>query len=134
MPFDLLATQSLADWIMVPIILVAGPLLVIAGLIVRGRHDRIRVWDEADWKHVKVLSIRRCWLPCSFGPFAWFEYIVPGCRVYRLRAREQSGTKRTAYVLIGPRRFVWGKSRDAQEERMGTLTWRWAEPRRSAGR
>ena len=54
----------------------------------------------------KVLSNGWCWLPLYFRPFSFWESHFPGCRVFRVLVRERSGEQRTAYVLIGPRRFI----------------------------
>ncbi len=128
MPFDLLAVQREPGWIILPVVI----FMLVASMIARDRSDRDRIRDEADSKDTGVLSIRRCWLPFRSGPFAWFERLLPGCRVYRVRARERPGTERTAYVLIGPRRLVsrWESWESRSEQAYGTLTWRWAENRR----
>jgi hypothetical protein len=132
MPFDLLAMQPVLGWTILSAILLASA----AALIAQDRSDRDRILDEAASNDAEVLSIRRCWLPFRYGPFAWFECLFPGCRVYRVRARERSGTERTAYVLVGPRRFVsrWESWESRSQQWYGTLTWRWAENRRSSSR
>jgi hypothetical protein len=131
MPFDLLAMQRVPGWIILP-----GVLLILAtSLIARYHRDRDRILDEAGSKDAEVLSIRWCWLPFGYGPFAWFE-CLPGCRVYRVRAGERSGAERTAYVLIGPRRLVsrWESWESRADQAYGTLTWRWTEKRRPTSR
>ena len=132
MPFDLLAMQRVPDWIILTGFLVA----LVASLIAQYRSDRGRIGDEADTKGAEVLSIRRCWLPFCYGPFAWFECLFPGCRVYQVRARERSGAERSAYVLIGPRRFMsrWESWDSRAQQWYGTLTWRWAEKHRPTSR
>jgi hypothetical protein len=124
--------QRLPVWFAFPVIL----LVLVVSLIGRSRSDRDRILDEADSKDAEVLSTRWCWLPFRYGPFAWFECLFPGCRVYRVRARERSGAERTAYVLIGPRRFVsrWESWESRREQWYGTLTWRWAEECRTTSR
>jgi hypothetical protein len=121
MPFDLRTINLVLPWIIL--------IVLLGSAIVQSRRDRDRIRDEADSKEVEVLSIRRRWLPFSYGPFAWFECLFPGCRVYRVRARERSGAERAAYILIGPRRFVsrWESWESRREQGYGTLTWRWAE-------
>jgi hypothetical protein len=128
MPFDLRTMNQVLPWIIL--------IVLLGSAIVQDRRDRDRIRDEADSKEAAVRSIRRCWLPFLYGPFAWFECLFPGCRVYRVRARERSGTERTAYVLIGPRRFVsrWESWESRAEQAYGTLTWRWAEKRRPTSR
>jgi hypothetical protein len=132
MPFNLLAIPGVPGWIILP-----GVLLILAtSLIARHHRDRDRILDEAGSKEADVLSIRWCWLPIRCGPFAWFERLLPGCRVYRVRARERSGAERTAYVLIGPRRLVsrWESWESRADQAYGTLTWRWAEKGRTTSR
>jgi len=111
-------------------------LLLLAVLIARYRSDRDRILDEADSKGTEVVSIRWCWLPFRWGPFSWWESLLPGCRVFRVQARERSGKERTAYVLIGPRRLVsrWQSWESRSEEWYGALTWRWAETQRSTSK
>ncbi len=108
-------------------------IVIVASLIVQYRGDRYRIRDEAESKGCEVLSIRWCWLPFSHGPFSWFECLVPGCRVFRVQARERSGRERTGFVLIGPRRPIsrWNSEESESDQYYGTLTWRWAERRRS---
>jgi hypothetical protein len=96
-----MSMKHILEWIIYPSILLA----LVAFLIVRYRSDRDRILDEADSKDVEVLSIRVCWLPFGYGPFSWWEFL-PGCRLFRVQARERSGKERTGYVLIGPRRLV----------------------------
>jgi hypothetical protein len=132
MPCDLLAMQPAPGWLILSAILLVSAV----SLIAQDRTDRDRIRDEADAKDAEVLSIHRCWVPFRYGPFAWFECLFPGCRLYRVWARQRSGTERTAYVLIGPRRLVsrWESWESRSEQAHGTLTWRWAEKRRSTNR
>jgi hypothetical protein len=129
MPFDLLSIKHVLEWIIYPGILLA----LVGSLIVRYRRDRDRILAEADSNGAEVLSIRWCWLPFRYGPFSWWECLFPGCRVFRVQARERSRKERTAYVLIGPRRLVsrWQSWESRWEQSYGTLTWRWAEKRGS---
>jgi len=115
------------------IICLSIPLLLVPALIGRHRSDRDRILDEADSKDTEVLSIRPCWLPFCPGPYSWWECLIPGCRVFRVRVRERSGKERTAYVLIGPRRLVsrWESWQARSQQIYGTLTWRWAKKRRA---
>jgi len=126
-PDDLLSIKHLLEWIIYPCILLFG----VASLIVRYRSDRDRILDEADSKDTEVLSIRLCWLPFRYGPFSWCECLLPGSRVFRVQAREPSGSERTGYILIGPRRLVsrWESWESRSQQWYGTLTWRWAEKR-----
>jgi hypothetical protein len=115
------------------IVVLIIPVVVVATLIIQYRSDRDRISDEAESKGCELLSIRRCWLPFSDGAFSWLESHFPGCRLFRVQARERSGKDRTGYVLIGPRRLVsrWDSQESRSEQSYGTLTWRWAERRRS---
>jgi hypothetical protein len=126
---DLMLIKHVLEWLICPSIL----LVLVASLIVRYRSDLDRILDEADSKDTEVLSIRWCWLPFRYGPFSWWECLLPGSRVFRVQARERSGKERTGYVLIGPRRLAsrWESWESQSEQWYGTLTWRWAETRRS---
>jgi hypothetical protein len=127
MPLDLRTINLVLPWIIL--------IVLLGSAIVQERRDRDRIRDEADSKDAEVRSIRRCWLPFRYGPFAWFE-CLPGCRVYRVRAGERSRAERTAYVLIGPRRLVsrWESWESRADQAYGTLTWRWAEKRHPTSR
>ncbi len=96
--------------------------------VIQGRSDRERIHEEAEKQHAEVWTIRRCWIPFRTGPFEWFEVIFPGSRLFWVKARDRGGQKRTAYVLIGPRRFIgrWATWDSRMEQWYGTLTWRWA--------
>lgn len=124
---DLLSTKHVMEWIIYPTVFLA----LATFQIKKYWSDRERIRDEADSQHAEVLSIRWCLLPFLRGPFSFWE-CLPGCRLFRVRARDRSGEERIAYVLIGPRRVVsrWQSWESRREQWYGTLTWRWATSRR----
>jgi hypothetical protein len=127
---DLFSLKQIFEWIIYPSVVLAA----VVSLLARYRSDRERILDEADSKDAEVLSIRLCWLPFRCGSFSLWERLLPGSRAFRVQAREKSGSERTGYVLIGPRRLVsrWDSWESRSEQSYGTLTWRWAETRRAA--
>lgn len=95
--------------------------------VIQGRSDRECIHKETEKLHAEVWTSRRCWIPFRTGTFDWIEVIFPGSPLFRVKTRDRGSQKRTAYVRIGPRRFIgrWAAWASRMEQWYGTLTWRW---------